>query len=98
MSARVVLTEHAQRDLQEIWWYVFQFEQSDERADAVVDRIYESLTNLAEHPALGTTRAWAPGRLVFPCGNYNIVYRVDGHRVRVIRVCGADQKQRLPHE
>lgn len=74
MSARYLLSERAQGDLLEIWGYVFQFEQSDDRANADVDRIFESILAVSEHPGLGSERDWAPDQLVFPSGDYLIIY------------------------
>ncbi len=73
---------------------MFQFEQSDDRANATVDRIYESILALAEHPGLGSERDWAPDQLVFPSGDYLIIYYLDDAGVVISRVYGADEKLR----
>ena len=94
MSSGYLVSPEAARDLEEIWWYVFQFANSDERADAVIERLMASCERIASHPHVGTTRAWAPDSRFFASGRYLIVYRlVDGTPV-IQRVSGADEDVR----
>jgi plasmid stabilization system protein ParE len=94
VSVKYRLAELARLDLQKIWWYAFQFQASDERADALLDRIYATISRIADSPAIGTPRGWAPGQFVFPTGSYLVVYYRDDEGIVVSRVCGADSKLR----
>jgi plasmid stabilization system protein ParE len=89
-SSGYTLSAQAQVDVQEIWWYVFEFQASDKRADAIVDRIFETVGKLAERPSLGRPRERAPGQLAFPSEDDLIVYRSVGDEIEISRVCGAD--------
>ncbi|MCB9506670.1 MAG: type II toxin-antitoxin system RelE/ParE family toxin [Myxococcales bacterium] len=92
MNARYVLSDKAKSDLEEIWWYVFQFAASDDRADAALRAIGRSLDLLAERPSMGRGRDWLlPGQLAHPAGGYLIVYRESATGIEVARISGADR-------
>lgn len=42
MTVRYRVSDAAQDDLLEIWNYVFQFHESDRRADRILDSLYET--------------------------------------------------------
>lgn len=91
MSGHFRLTDAARDDLLAIWNYVFQFEESDRRADAVVDALFRTFGVLADNPGLGTSRARLPGgRLAFPKDGYLIVYVVLPVGIEITRVSGGD--------
>lgn len=82
------LAPQAERDLDDIAYYVAMETGSID----VVERFIDSITNrfhlLAHHPKLGRARDddLGPGTRTFPVGNYVIVYDVVGQDVRVLRV------------
>ncbi len=86
-----VLSDRAQADLEEIWWYAFRFERSDARAGAWVDKVYNALDSLAESPNIGRKRDWLEtGQLAFSTGRYLIVYEIGREGIEVARISGAD--------
>ncbi|MCP5041852.1 MAG: type II toxin-antitoxin system RelE/ParE family toxin [bacterium] len=98
MSDRCVLSDKAQRDLREIWWYVFQFEGSDRRADTAIDKLYSTFGRLADSPNIGKSRGWLePEQLAFPSGAYLVVYWMTPDGIEIARVSGADGDLRLNH-
>jgi toxin ParE1/3/4 len=91
VTRRVRLSSLAKTDLQELWWYAFQFEQSFERAERAVLDVQSTLQVLAESPKLGRGRPWlAEGQLAFRSRTYLVVYRevVDG--IEVARISNAE--------
>ena len=91
MTVRFRVSGAAQDDLLEIWNYVFQLAESDQRADSVVDALFRTFSTLAENPGLGTPRARLPGgRLAFPKDGYLIVYVVLPGGIELTRVSGGD--------
>jgi plasmid stabilization system protein ParE len=87
MSA-YVLTEEAERDLNEIWDYIAN--ESIEQADAVAAEIREALTLLASAPGIGHRRADVrDGRYRFWRANRFIVaYFPDTQPLQIIRIVG----------
>lgn len=85
------LAAAADADLLEIWAYVFDLAGADGRANRVVRELHETFARLAEYPELGGYRdRFGPGVLVFPKGQYLVLYRVSVDSVEIVRVTGAD--------
>jgi len=58
-----------------------------ERADAYLGQLQQVCSRLAENPGLGRPRGqWGRGVRSVSFGNYLILYRVIGRRVRITRV------------
>lgn len=83
-----VLTEEAERDLNEIWDYIA--DQSIEQADAVAAEIRDALDLLASAPGIGRRRAdvrdaryrfWRANRFI-------IAYFPDTRPLQMIRIVG----------
>ncbi len=75
----------AERDLDEIWFYIA--ETSPDRADAFVDELAARLALLAHHPSMGPERPeLGAGYRCLPLGDYLAYYRITEHAVRIIRV------------
>lgn len=92
MNQRFVLSQAADDDLLEIWAYVFHFEQSDRRADATLDALYDTFRYLAEYPQSGTPRLrLGPGILAFSKHGYVIAYRVTESAIEIARVSGGEE-------
>ena len=92
MSRGYTLSDAADRDLIEIWFYAFQFEQSDLRADDIIDGLYESFALLAKYPRTGTPRKRLGGdTLVFAKGDYVIAYRRAAPGIEISRITGGDE-------
>ena len=87
MVGRISLSESAVRDLQEVrQWYDFQ--SAPEVGERLVREILACLDQLAEFPESGRVvpefdQPWLR-ELVRP--PFRVVYRLDGERVRVVRV------------
>ena len=98
MAFRVLLTDDAVRDLEEIRDYL-DARESPARADDVLDRIAETFRGLSEHPHRGSY----PGELldigireyreVF-FKPYRIVYRVIGETVYVLVIADGRRDMR----
>lgn len=87
MTRHVRLTEEARRDLEELWWYCFQFEQSLQRADRALDDVQSTLRALAQSPRMGKRRSWlSEGQLAFRSKNYMVVYRESEDGIEVVAV------------
>ena len=93
---RYALTPRAAEDLDEIWEFVFE-DKSPERADAVIERIRESLELVASMPSMGHCRDdLADESLrVWSVYSYLIVYRPDQRPIEVVRIVGGYQD--IPH-
>lgn len=87
MAAQVTFSESAVRDLQELMeWYAAQ--SASEVGESLVRDVFASVDQLAAFPASGRVvlefdQPWLR-ELVRP--PFRVVYRVDGDRVRVVRV------------
>nr|WP_294813033.1 type II toxin-antitoxin system RelE/ParE family toxin [uncultured Sphingomonas sp.] len=83
--ARVVRSPAALRDAARIWAYVAL--DNVAAADALVDRLDEKLTLLAENPGLGTPRPEFRADLrSVAVGNYVIFYTPFPDGIRVVRI------------
>ena len=83
---RYRVSEHAERDLDEIFVY-WATRVNLEAADRVVDRIPERFWLLGEHPGVGKlARDMAPGMRCFPAGKYLIYYRKTSRGTDILHV------------
>lgn len=78
----------AERDLDDIWYYVATQSNSIEIANRLIDSITDRILLLARSPYVGRSREQDFG---FPCrssvvGEYVIVYCVEGEDVLILRV------------
>ena len=72
-------------DLMEIWSYIA--DDSETNADAFIDELYDTMSNLGHQPAMGREREeLAPGIRSFPVRRYVIFYRHVSSAVEVVRV------------
>ena len=84
-APKVVLSREAELDLEDIWTYIAT--DNVERADQLIDTLYEKLLFLGERPSAGRERReLSPGLRSFPTGNYIIFYRASSHGIEVVRV------------
>jgi toxin ParE1/3/4 len=75
----------AEADLMDIWRYIAQ--DSPANADHLLDRIRETLNQLAAMPFMGQARFdLAPGLRMFPVGSYLIFFRPVQDGIEVIRI------------
>lgn len=86
------LTPKAAEDLDEIWDYVAE-DKSPSRADAVTERIRESIELVALTPGMGHGREdLADESLrVWPVYSYLIVYRPEQRPIEIVRILGGYQ-------
>ncbi|HEY0386460.1 MAG TPA: type II toxin-antitoxin system RelE/ParE family toxin [Pyrinomonadaceae bacterium] len=83
--ATILVTPLAQEDLGDIWGYVA--ESGVERADQLLDLIYEKCQRLAEYPEMGRARHELLVDLrSFTIKNYVIFYQPTGDGIEVLRV------------
>ena len=83
--ARVVRTEQAQADLEEILDYLD--EHSPDAADRFADMFKEKTEAVARMPEMGRAREeLAPGLRSLNAGNYLIFYRPADDGIQVIRI------------
>ena len=85
----------AERDLDEIWYYIATNSRSTRTANRVLDRITGRLPLLADSPEAGMRREEIePGLRAFPAGDYMIYYRLGGAYVIVARIIHGSREQR----
>lgn len=83
--ARVVRSNRAQRDLEEILDYLDG--QSEDAAERYATRLDEACERHAEHPQIGAkAEEYAPGLRVFTVWNYAVFYRCIDGGIEVIRL------------
>lgn len=83
--ATILVTPLAQEDLGDIWDYAS--ESSVERADRLLDLIYEKCQRLAEYPEMGRARHELLVNLrSFTVKNYVIFYQPRADGIEVLRV------------
>ena len=93
---RIRISESAERDLDEIWYFVATQSSSTVPADRLIDSITETFALLARAPEAGTRRDEIdPGVRGFPVGNYIVYYRDSGRSVDISRVLHGMRDQRL---
>jgi toxin ParE1/3/4 len=81
------LAPEAERDLDDIAYYIARETGSLDIAERLIDSITSRFYLLASHPRIGRTRDdLLAGARSFPVGNYVIVYDLDGGDVRILRV------------
>jgi toxin ParE1/3/4 len=89
---RVLVSRHAEQDLDSIWRYIAADVNNLETADDVVDVIVKQFALLARHPRARRKRdEIASGIRSFPSGNYLIYYR-ESHVV-ISRILHAKRDQ-----
>jgi toxin ParE1/3/4 len=82
---RLLKRPEAERDLEEIWWYIAQ--DSPLSADRLLDRIQENCLALANFPLMGTSRdELIAGLRCQPVGNYLVFYFPLEDGIDIIRV------------
>lgn len=83
--ATILVTPLAQEDLGDIWDYVA--ESGVERADRLLDLIYEKCQQLAEYPEMGRARHELLMNLrSLTVKNYVILYQPTAEGIEVLRV------------
>ncbi len=82
---KILLRPEAERDLDEIWWYIAQ--DSPTSADKLLDEIEETSHKLARFKNMGRNRdELYPGLQSFPVGKYLIFYMPISDGIEIIRV------------
>jgi toxin ParE1/3/4 len=85
MMARIIRTPQAREDLFSIWDYIA--ERNARAADALIQRIDETLRTLAANPGIGQRQdQYRPGLRCFSVGVYLIFYLTITDGIEVIRV------------
>lgn len=82
---KVFIRPEAERDLDEIWWYIAQ--DSPASADKLLDEIEETSRKLARFKHMGRNRdELYPGLQSFPVSKYLIFYMSISGGIEIIRV------------
>ena len=83
-----LVAPRAERDLDDIWYYVAKESGSIEIANRLIDSITDRFFLLAGFQHLGRTRDedFGPGSRSVAVGNYVIVYCVEAEDVLILRV------------
>jgi toxin ParE1/3/4 len=91
MAHRV--SDEAQAELDDIWYYVAKESGSEKIADRLIDQITRRFFMLAQHPHMGRKRDedLRPGLRTFHVGSYIIVYRVEGNDVLILLAVRGDR-------
>jgi len=86
MAHRV--SQRAEADLDDIWYYIAKESGSIEIANRLIDSITNRFLLLAAHPHLGRSREddFGIGSRSFYVGEYVIVYCVENEDVLILRV------------
>jgi toxin ParE1/3/4 len=89
-SREIFLSREAEGDLIDVWTYVASM--SVERADAVIDQIWEKLRLLADTPLIGRERKeLIPGLRNLPISKWVVFYRATDRGLEVVRVLSGNQ-------
>jgi len=82
---KVFKSPEAERDLDEIWWYIAQ--DNPDNADKLLDEIADISQKLARFTNMGRNRdELYPGLQSFPVGKYLIFYMPIRGGIKIIRV------------
>ncbi len=83
---KFILLSHAQTDLRELWYYVYE-DNGTTRADRLVNRIAAKFSTLAEMPTLGRPRdELRPGLRSHAVGKYLIFYTTLEDTIEIVRI------------
>src|SRR5512140_2041364 len=95
---RIRVSHVAERDLDDIWYYILKNSGSVETAGRLIESIAETFPLLAQAPQAGTRRdEIAPGLRGFPVGNYIIYYAETGQHVVISRILHGMRDQTSAH-
>lgn len=85
---KLSISRRAQKDLDEIWYYLVLKSGSAEAADKVAKSIHGAFGVLSRSPRIGRSREFDLGQALrsYPVGQYMIFYRVASGAVRIVRV------------
>lgn len=86
MTGRVLLiSPRATADLKDIWSHIA--DDDEDRADEVIDFLFEHCSNLLAMPSMGRARdELRPGVRSWPAKSWVVFYRVTPDNVEIIRV------------
>lgn len=83
---KLVITERADQDLEDIWLYVATTSYP-EYADAVLDQLVVAFELLSSNPSMGAMREELGGGVrLYPLDKINIIYWLKGKKLEVLRV------------
>ena len=85
---KLSISRRAQKDLDEIWYYLALESGSAETADKVADSIHDAFGALRRSPRIGRSREFDLRQdfRSYPVGHYMIFYRIASGAVRIVRV------------
>jgi toxin ParE1/3/4 len=85
MSKNIRITRSAQRDLDEIWFFIAR--DSLVAAEGLIGDLTDRFSLLASFPQMGRSREdLGPELRSFPVKNYLVIYRSGDGRVEIVRV------------
>ena len=95
---RIRVSHPAERDLDDIWYYIVKRSGSMDVADRLVESITETFPLFAQAPGVGTRREEIePGLRGFPAGKYIIYYAEREREVVISRILHGMRDQKSAH-
>ena len=81
------LSRAVEVELLELWTYIFEQSESEERADRVISNIVRKFANLAEFPHMGRSRDdLGAGYRSFPVERHVVYYRLVSDGIEISHV------------
>lgn len=93
---RFILTEAAQKDLDEIWFYIAKESGSIAPAERVIWRLHKAIVTLATNPDIGRpcSEDICLGGLWFPVGRYQVYYLKGTRQIIITHVFQGQRDQK----
>lgn len=97
-NKRIRVADPAERDLDDIWYFIAKKSGSIEIANGFVDSVTATFPLFARTPEAGTKRdEIEPGLRGFPVNNYIVYYREIGQHVAISRIIHGMRDQRTAY-
>jgi toxin ParE1/3/4 len=89
MTAAILFSQRALRDLEEIWQYSFD-NWGEAKADLYIGAIHDTLHLIAENTGIARhADDVRPGLWRYPAGSHLIFFRLSSSTIRVVRILHA---------
>lgn len=93
---RFVLTGEAEKDLDDIWFYIARESGDIAPAERVIWRLHQAIVTLADNPEIGRpcSEDIDPSGQWFPVDKYIVYYRPQAHRIIITHVFDGRRNQK----
>jgi plasmid stabilization system protein ParE len=95
---RLRVSAAAERDLDDIWYYIATHSGSAERANKFVDSITRRLSILTRSPTDGRVRDEIDFDLRLPVGDYVVYYRESARSIIISRIIHGSREQDVAYD